>query len=124
MLVAVVCTVLVFALVSKADKGKQPLPTRHVHKRLKTTLPGQTGIIGHFAGGSVTHANTAHVEVPLPYSARKRTKDIGPEFISKYVGTHPWLRWGLHPLVASCVQDEGLPTPDKSTVLCRLCRER
>ena len=124
MLFAVVCTVFVlFALVSKADKVKQPHPTRHVNKRAKIIVPGQTGIAIFFAGGYVTHANTAQVGVPYPYSARKRTKDTGPEFISKYVGAHPWLRWGVHPLVASCVQEEGLPTPEK-VLYCADCVEK
>jgi hypothetical protein len=132
MLLALLCTVFVlFALVSKRDsQGKAQLtskdPTRQVqtsNKRPKATLPGQTGIANYFAGGSVTHANTAQVEGPLSYSAPARTKMTGPEYLAKYVREYPWLKWGVNPLVASCVQDEGVPAPAK-VLYCAHCVEK
>jgi hypothetical protein len=124
---------VVFALVTKADKGKTRLKPDGAtkqpatsNKRPKPVPQGQKGIAGFLSRSYVTHANTAQVEGPLPYYARVRNNETGPAYLAKYVREFPWLRWGVHPLIAksaACVEDAGFPTPEK-VLYCADCVDK
>jgi hypothetical protein len=81
LLLGVICTVfVVFALVTKSDKGKTRLKpddaTKQAatsNKRPKTVLQGQKGIAGFFSASLDTHANTA--QGSSPYYAPVRNKE-------------------------------------------------
>jgi hypothetical protein len=128
MIVYLVCTVfVVFALVSRQDKGKaravsqtDGAPQKAVpNKRPKPSIPGTQGIAGFFAGGSSTHAK--HVGAPLPYACPVRTNVKGPAFLKTYLATSPWLKWGVHPLSTTTQKED--PTTEK-VLHCADCIEK